>query len=134
MPGACTTITPSSPSAYGQMMSLAMYQAAIHIRPNRCKGGRAGRSGALCHQNGEVIGKRRNPSLSVSAVSPLTFPDHEVKPSSGSRLGIVWPLPCPGGHDLALDRRGAGPTERRCWLSGVVQINTPGCNHLLGWR
>lgn len=98
----CNTITPFfTPSdAPGELMSLAMYRHAMPFTAKPLQG--PGVQNALevryAVQMAAVLGPPPEVlTLSVSPVSPLTFPDHEVEAMLEiAHLGIPFaPLPCP---------------------------------------
>jgi trimethylamine--corrinoid protein Co-methyltransferase len=98
----CNTITPFfTPSDVpGELMSLAMYRHAMPftIKPLQGPGVQTVSEVRYAVQMAEVLGPPREVvTLSVSPVSPLAFPDHEVEAMLEiARLGIPFaPLPCP---------------------------------------
>ena len=98
----CNTITPFfTPSdAPGKLMSLAMYRHAMPFttKPLQGPGIQTAPEVRYAVQMAEVLGPPREVlTLSVSPVSPLAFPDHEVEAMLEiARQGIAFaPLPCP---------------------------------------
>jgi len=98
----CNTITPFfTPSDVpGELMSLAMYRHAMPFttKPLQGPGVQTAPEVKYVMQMAEVLGPPREVlTLSVSPVSPLTFPDHEVEAMLEiARNGIPFgPLPCP---------------------------------------
>jgi len=98
----CNTITPFfTPSDVpGELMSLAMYRHAIPFttKPLQGPGVQTAPEVRYAVRMAEVLGPPREVlTLSVSPVSPLSFPDHEVEAMLEiARLGIPFgPLPCP---------------------------------------
>jgi trimethylamine--corrinoid protein Co-methyltransferase len=98
----CNTITPFfTPSDVpGELMSLAMYRHAMPFttKPLQGPGVQTVSEVRYAVQMAEVLGPPREVvTLSVSPVSPLAFPDHEVEAMLEiARLGIPFaPLPCP---------------------------------------
>jgi trimethylamine--corrinoid protein Co-methyltransferase len=98
----CNTITPFfTPSDVpGELMSLAMYRDAMPFttKPLQGPGVQTAPEVRYAVQMAEVLGPPREVlTLSVSPVSPLSFPDHEVEAMLEiARQGIAFaPLPCP---------------------------------------
>lgn len=98
----CNTITPFfTPSDVpGELMSLAMYRHAIPFttKPLQGPGVQTAPEVRYAVLMAEVLGPAREVlTLSVSPVSPLSFPDHEVDAMLEiARQGIAFaPLPCP---------------------------------------
>ena len=119
----CNTITPFfTPSDVpGELMSLAMYRHAMPFttKPLQGPGVKTApkcvtlSNGRSAWQADEVL------TLSVSPVSPLAFPDHEVEATLEiARQGIAFaPLPCPtAGTTAPFSIAGALPSRPpRCW-------------------
>ena len=98
----CNTITPFfTPSDVpGELMSLAMYRYAMPFttKPLQGPGVQTAPEVYYAVQMAEVLGPAPEVlTLSVSPVSPLAFPDHEVEAMLEiARQGIAFaPLPCP---------------------------------------
>jgi len=98
----CNTITPFfTPSDVpGELMSLAMYRHAMPFttKPLQGPGVQTAPEVKYAVRMAEVLGPPPEVlTLSVSPVSPLTFPDHEVEAMLEiARQGIPFaPLPCP---------------------------------------
>lgn len=98
----CNTITPFfTPSDVpGELMSLAMYRHAMPFttKPLQGPGVQTAPEVRYAVRMAEVLGLPREVlTLSVSPVSPLSFPDHEVEAMLEiARQGIAFaPLPCP---------------------------------------
>jgi trimethylamine--corrinoid protein Co-methyltransferase len=98
----CNTITPFfTPSDVpGELMSLAMYRHAMPFttKPLQGPGVQTAPEVRYAVRMAEVLGSPREVlTLSVSPVSPLSFPDHEVEAMLEiARQGIPFaPLPCP---------------------------------------
>jgi trimethylamine--corrinoid protein Co-methyltransferase len=98
----CNTITPFfTPSDVpGALMSLAMYRHAMPFttKPLQGPGVQTAPEVRYAVRMAEVLGPPREVlTLSVSPVSPLSFPDHEVEAMlEVARQGIAFaPLPCP---------------------------------------
>jgi trimethylamine---corrinoid protein Co-methyltransferase len=98
----CNTITPFfTPSDVpGELMSLAMYRHAMPYttKPLQGPGVQVAAEVQYAVRMAEVLGPPREVlTLSVSPVSPLAFPDHEVEAMLEiARQGIAFaPLPCP---------------------------------------
>ena len=98
----CNTITPFfTPSDVpGELMSLAMYRHAMPFttKPLQGPGVQTAPEVRYAVKMAEVLGKADEVlTLSVSPVSPLAFPDHEVEAMLEiARQGIAFaPLPCP---------------------------------------
>lgn len=97
-----TTITPffTPVDVPGSLMSLAMYRHALPhtVKPLQGPGVQSAAEVKLAARMAEVIGPPQQMlSLSVSPVSPLTFPDDSVAAIIEiARQGIPFaPLPCP---------------------------------------
>jgi trimethylamine--corrinoid protein Co-methyltransferase len=98
----CNTITPFfTPSDVpGNLMSLAMYRHAMPFttKPLQGPGVQTAPEVRYAVRMAEVLGPAPEVlTLSVSPVSPLSYPDHEVEAMLEiARLGIPFaPLPCP---------------------------------------
>lgn len=98
----CNTITPFfTPSDVpGELMSLAMYRHAMPFttKPLQGPGVQVAEEVKYAVHMAEVLGPAPEVlTLSVSPVSPLAFPDHEVEAMLEiARQGIPFaPLPCP---------------------------------------
>jgi trimethylamine--corrinoid protein Co-methyltransferase len=98
----CHTITPffTPTDVPGPLMSLAMYRAAISCttKPLQGPGIQTAPEVGFALRMAEVIGDPAQMlTLSVSPVSPLMFPDHEVEAILEiARRGVPFgPLPCP---------------------------------------
>jgi trimethylamine--corrinoid protein Co-methyltransferase len=98
----CSTITPffTPQDVPGPLMSLAMYRHALPFttKPLQGPGVQVAAEARFAVRMAEVIGSPvQILTLSVSPVSPLTFPDHAVEAILEiARLGITFaPLPCP---------------------------------------
>lgn len=98
----CHTITPffTPQDVPGGIMSLAMYRHALPhtTKPVQGPGLQFASEARYAYRMAEVIGDPHEVlTLSVSPVSPLTFPDHEVDAiMETARLGITFAsLPCP---------------------------------------
>ena len=98
----CNTINPFfTPSDVpGELMSLAMYRHAMPFttKPLQGPGVQTAPEVRYAVQMAEVLGPAPEVlTLSVSPVSPLAFPDHEVEAMLEiARQGIAFaPLPCP---------------------------------------
>lgn len=98
----CNTITPFfTPSDVpGELMSLAMYRHAMPFttKPLQGPGVQTAPEVRYAVRLAEVLGRPTEVlTLSVSPVSPLSFPDHEVEAMLEiARQGIPFaPLPCP---------------------------------------
>jgi len=98
----CNTITPFfTPSDVpGELMSLAMYRHAMSFttKPLQGPGVQTAPEVRYMAEMAAVLGPPPEVlTLSVSPVSPLTFPDHEVEAMLEiARQGIPFaPLPCP---------------------------------------
>ena len=114
--GACDSITPffTPIDVPGELMSLAMYRAAIPCttKPLHGPGLQTAPEVRMAARLAEVIGDPvKLLTLSVSPVSPLTFPDHQVDAILEiARQGIPFgPLPCP-----------TGGTTAPCSISGAI--------------
>lgn len=132
----CTSITPffTPIDVPGVLMSIAMYREAIPFttKPLHGPGVQTALEVRAVVQLAEVIGDPKNHlSLSVSAVSPLSFPDHEVDAIFEiARQGIAFgPLPCPtAGTTAPLSISGALAQQNAEVLATLVlaQIIRPG--------
>jgi trimethylamine--corrinoid protein Co-methyltransferase len=98
----CHTITPffTPEDAVGKSMSLSMYRHALPntTKPLQGPGVQFAAEVRSAVRMAELIGNPKEVlTLSVSPVSPLTLPDHEVDAIFEiARLGIAFsPLPCP---------------------------------------
>jgi trimethylamine---corrinoid protein Co-methyltransferase len=98
----CNTITPFfTPSDVpGELMSLAMYRHAMPFttKPLQGPGVQTAQEVRYAVRMAEVLGAPTEVlTLSVSPVSPLSFPDHEVEAMLEiARQGVAFaPLPCP---------------------------------------
>ena len=98
----CNTITPffTPTDVPGPLMSLAMYRAAIPFttKPLQGPGIQTAPEVRYALRMAEVLGDpAKMLTLSVSPVSPLKFPDHEVAAIMEiARHGVPFgPLPCP---------------------------------------
>ncbi|MEW6716208.1 MAG: trimethylamine methyltransferase family protein [Chloroflexota bacterium] len=98
----CTTITPffTPLDVPGPLMSLAMYRHSIPFTTKPLQGPGVQTAPEVCYavRMAEVVGDPAQVlTLSVSPVSPLNFPDHEVEAMIEiARMGISFsPLPCP---------------------------------------
>jgi len=98
----CSTITPffTPQDIPGALMSLAMYRYALPLttKPLQGPGVQVAAEARFAVRMAEVIGSPAEIlTLSISPVSPLTIPDHEVEAILEiARLGItIAPLPCP---------------------------------------
>jgi len=98
----CNTITPFfTPSDVpGELMSLAMYRHAMPFttKPLQGPGVQTAPEVRYVAEMAAVLGPPSEVlTLSVSPVSPLAFPDHEVEAMLEiARLGVPFaPLPCP---------------------------------------
>ena len=112
----CTSITPfyTPIDVPGELMSIAMYREAIPhtTKPLHGPGVQTQEEVRVAVHLAEVIGDpSKMLTLSVSPVSPLTFPDHEVDAIFEiTRQGIPFgPLPCP-----------TGGTTAPCSISGAI--------------
>jgi trimethylamine--corrinoid protein Co-methyltransferase len=132
----CTSITPffTPLDVPGELMSIAMYRQAIPCttKPLHGPGMQTAQEVRFVTQLAEVIGDpEKILTLSVSAVSPLTFPDHEVEAIFEiARQGIPFgPLPCPtAGTTAPLSISGAITQQNAEVLASLVlaQIVHPG--------
>jgi trimethylamine--corrinoid protein Co-methyltransferase len=112
----CTSVTPffTPIDVPGELMSLAMYREALPntTKPLHGPGLQTAAEVRVVARLAGVVGDpARMLTLSVSPVSPLTFPDHEVEAILEiARLGIpFFPLPCP-----------TGGTTAPCSISGAI--------------
>jgi trimethylamine---corrinoid protein Co-methyltransferase len=132
----CHTITPffTPTDVDGRGMSLAMYR---HTLPNTLKpvqgpGIQYPIEARYAVRMAEVIGPAvETLSLSLSPVSPLTFPDHEAEAILEiARLGIPFgPLPCPtAGTTAPMSISGAVAQQNAEILAALVlaQLVHPG--------
>jgi trimethylamine--corrinoid protein Co-methyltransferase len=132
----CTRITPffTPTDVPGELMSLAMYRAALPhtTKPLHGPGLQTAAEVCMAVQMAEVIGDpAKILTLSVSPVSPLTFPDHEVEAIFEiARQGIIFgPLPCPtGGATAPCSIAGAIAQQNAEVLAALVlaQLVRPG--------
>lgn len=132
----CHTITPffTPTDAPGGIMSLAMYRHTLPhtLKPVQGPGIQfpaevryAVEMAAVIGEPGEML------SLSLSPVSPLTFPDHEAAAIIEiARLGITFgPLPCPtAGTTAPMSIAGAVTQQNAEVLASLVlaQLARPG--------
>lgn len=132
----CHTITPffTPTDAPGGIMSLAMYRHTLPhtLKPVQGPGIQfpaevryAVEMAAVIGEPGEML------SLSLSPVSPLTFPDHEAAAILEiARLGITFgPLPCPtAGTTAPMSIAGAVTQQNAEVLASLVlaQLARPG--------
>jgi trimethylamine---corrinoid protein Co-methyltransferase len=132
----CNTITPFfTPSDVpGELMSLAMYRHAMPFttKPLQGPGVQTAPEVRYAVQMAEVLGPPREVlTLSVSPVSPLSFPDHEVEAILEiARQGIAFaPLPCPtAGTTAPFSIAGAIAQQAAEVLASLVlaQLINPG--------
>jgi trimethylamine--corrinoid protein Co-methyltransferase len=132
----CNTITPFfTPSDFpGKLMSLAMYRHALPftIKPLQGPGVQTAAEVRYAVRMAEVLGPPREMlTLSVSPVSPLGFPDHEVEAMlEVARQGIPFgPLPCPtAGTTAPFSIAGALAQQTAEVLAALVfaQLTRPG--------
>jgi len=132
----CNTITPFfTPSDVpGELMSLAMYRHAMPFTTKPLQGPGVQFSPEVHYavQMAEVLGPPPEVlTLSVSPVSPLTFPDHEVEAMLEiARQGIPFaPLPCPtAGTTAPFSIAGALAQQTAEMLASLVlaQLVHPG--------
>ena len=132
----CNTITPffTPFDVPGELMSLAMYRHAIPFttKPLQGPGVQTASEVRYAVQMAEVMGPPREVlTLSVSPVSPLAFPDHEVEAMLEiARHGIAFaPLPCPtAGTTAPFSIAGAIAQQAAEVLAALVlaQIVQPG--------
>jgi trimethylamine--corrinoid protein Co-methyltransferase len=132
----CNTITPFfTPSDVpGELMSLAMYRHAMPFttKPLQGPGVQIAAEVRYAVKMAEVLGPPTEVlSLSVSPVSPLTFPDHEVEAMLEiARHGISFaPLPCPtAGTTAPFSIAGAVAQQAAETLASLVlaQLVSPG--------
>jgi len=128
----CTSITPffTPIDVPGALMSLAMYREAIPCttKPLHGPGLQTAPEVRVAVQLAEIVGDPTNIlSLSVSPVSPLTFPDHEVEAILEiARHGIAFgPLPCPtGGATAPCSISGAIAQQNAEVLASLVLAQT----------
>lgn len=131
-----TAITPffTPTDVPGALMSLAMYRHALPhtTKPLHGPGVQNGLEVAFAVQMAEALGPAAQfLSLSVSPVSPLTFPDHAVEAILNiARWGIPFaPLPCPtAGATAPLSLAGALAQQNAEVLASIVlaQMAQPG--------
>ncbi|MEW5827524.1 MAG: trimethylamine methyltransferase family protein [Chloroflexota bacterium] len=132
----CHTLTPFfTPSdAPGPLMSLAMYRHALPftVKPLQGPGVQTAPEVRFAVRMAEVLGPAPEVlTLSVSPVSPLTFPDHEVEAMLEiARQGIPFaPLPCPtAGTTAPFSIAGAVAQQAAEVLAALVlaQLVRPG--------
>lgn len=132
----CNTITPFfTPSDVpGELMSLAMYRHAMPFttKPLQGPGVQTAPEVRYSVRMAEVIGPPPEfLTLSVSPVSPLAFPDHEVEAMLEiARRGIPFaPLPCPtAGATAPFSIAGAIAQQAAEVLAALVlaQLTQPG--------
>ncbi len=123
-----TTITPfyTPQDTPGELMSLAMYRHALPntVKPLQGPGVQTGLEARLAIQMAETLGPAQEYlSLSVSPVSPLTFPDEGVGAILEiARNGIPFaPLPCPtAGTTAPLSIAGALAQQNAEVLASIV--------------
>jgi trimethylamine--corrinoid protein Co-methyltransferase len=125
-----TTITPffTPVDVPGELMSLAMYRHAIPntTKPLQGPGVQVAAEVKYAAWMAEVIGKVDEVlTMSVSPVSPLTFPDDMVESMVEiARLGIPFgPLPCPtAGTTAPLSLAGALTQQNAEVLASIVLV------------
>ena len=125
-----TTITPffTPTDVPGGLMSLAMYRHAIPFttKPLHGPGVQNGREVMFSVEMAEVLGPAGEVStMSVSPVSPLTFPDDTVEAMVEiARHGIPFgPLPCPtAGTTAPFSLAGAVTQQNAEVLASVVIV------------
>jgi len=132
----CNTITPFfTPSDVpGKLMSLAMYRHAMPFttKPLQGPGVQTAPEVRYAVQMAEVLGPPREVlTLSVSPVSPLSFPDHEVEAMLEiARQGIAFaPLPCPTAGTTAPFSIAGGIAQQAAEVLAslvLVQLIRPG--------
>jgi len=132
----CHTITPffTPCDVPGDLMSLAMYRHALPntTKPLQGPGVQYAPEARAAARMAEVIGEPREIlTLSVSPVSPLTLPDHEVEAIFEiARQGIAFgALPCPtAGATAPMSIAGALAQQNAESLMCIVltQLITPG--------
>jgi trimethylamine---corrinoid protein Co-methyltransferase len=132
----CHTITPffTPTDVPGRGMSLAMYRHALPftLKPVQGPGIQYPSEARYAARMAEVIGPATETlSLSLSPVSPLTFPDHEAEAILEiARLGIPFgPLPCPtAGTTAPMSISGAVAQQNAEILAALVlaQLIRPG--------
>lgn len=132
----CSTITPFfTPSDVpGELMSLAMYRHAMPstTKPLQGPGVQTAPEVRFMARMASVLGVPSEVlTLSVSPVSPLTFPDHEVEAMLEiAHLGIPFaPLPCPtAGATAPFSIAGAVAQQAAEVLAALVlaQLVRPG--------
>ena len=132
----CNTITPFfTPSDVpGELMSLAMYRHAMPFttKPLQGPGVQTASEVRYAVRMAEVLGLPREVlTLSVSPVSPLGFPDHEVEAMLEiAHQGISFaPLPCPtSGTTAPFSIAGAVAQQAAEVLASLVlaQLIQPG--------
>ena len=132
----CNTITPffTPTDVAGPLMSLAMYRAAIPntTKPLQGPGVQTAPEVRYALRMAEVIGDPIEMlTLSVSPVSPLKFPDHEVEAMIEiARAGVPFaPLPCPtAGTTAPFAIAGAVAQQNAEVLTGLIlaQLVRPG--------
>ena len=132
----CTTITPffTPCDVPGPLMSLAMYRHSMPftVKPLQGPGVQFTTEARCAVRMAEVIGPPAEVlTLSVSPVSPLKFPDHEVEAIIEiARLGIAFgPLPCPtAGTTAPFSIAGALAQQNAEVLAAIVlaELAKPG--------
>ena len=132
----CTTVTPffTPCDVPGTLMSLAMYRHSMPftVKPLQGPGVQFTTEARCAVRMAEVIGPPAEVlTLSVSPVSPLKFPDHEVEAIIEiARLGITFgPLPCPtAGTTAPFSIAGALAQQNAEVLAAIVlaELAKPG--------
>jgi trimethylamine---corrinoid protein Co-methyltransferase len=132
----CTTVTPffTPVDVPGPLMSLSMYRHALPLttKPLQGPGVQKAAEARYGVEMAAVIGEPRDVlTLSVSPVSPLALPDHEVGAiMEVARRGIaLGPLPCPtAGTTAPFSIAGALAQQNAEVLAALVlaQIVRPG--------
>ena len=132
----CTTVTPffTPCDVPGPLMSLAMYRHSMPftVKPLQGPGVQFTTEARCAVRMAEVIGPPAEVlTLSVSPVSPLKFPDHEVEAIIEiARLGIAFgPLPCPtAGTTAPFSIAGALAQQNAEVLAAIVlaELAKPG--------
>ena len=123
-----TTITPfyTPQDIPGELMSLAMYRYAMPntVKPLQGPGVQTAEEARLAIRMAETLGAAQEYlSLSVSPVSPLTFPDDGVEAILEiARSGIPFaPLPCPtAGTTAPLSIAGALAQQNAEVLASII--------------
>lgn len=131
-----TTITPffTPIDVPGELMSLAMYRYALPqtTKPLQGPGVQTAKEVSYAVDMAEVVGPATEVlTMSVSPVSPLTFPDDLVEAMVKiARCGIPFgPLPCPtAGTTAPMSIAGALTQQNAEVLAGIViaQLSQPG--------